>query len=437
MDLQNKSELEIYIESHGGTKLGPILADLNLQNNLVDDAVALCQKIITEDPSSPYGYYLIALAEIKSGEIADAIEHLKQTIELDYGFLDAYYLLIEIGKDHLNQGAIKACYEKIIELNPFDENAKPEADRISENADRESLKKIQLPEFKVHKTVSRAATEVKPVKPEPEKVVEPEIIQKPEPIYETPPPVTLHEEEAHLGPMIPDDEDEPELDFEAFNEPQLDEEIIEDQEPVFEPESEPMKEMAPPPPALAAPKENNQAAPSSAVSSSSALSEMFAKLKSKPLEEVQKEKWSLPVVEAPEPEANPNNLIKKPNIKFTVPLNDQIDPKKKLEEIHKEIGLKPLSDTQEAEKKKETFEPDSVKPEKSANTPPAISKEAGNGRIEFKIPVPTFTLVEVFKKQKLYDEALQLLDVLEKKSKNPERIDKERSEIMQLKMDEE
>jgi len=44
--------------------------------------------------------------------------------------------------------------------------------------------------------------------------------------------------------------------------------------------------------------------------------------------------------------------------------------------------------------------------------------------------------VEVFKKQKLYDEALQLLDVLEKKSKNPEKIEKERSIIMQLKMEE-
>ncbi|MBN2600948.1 MAG: hypothetical protein JXR87_03025 [Candidatus Marinimicrobia bacterium] len=436
MDLQNKSELEIYIESRGGTKLGPILADLNLQNNLVDDAIAQCQKIITEDPGSPYGYYLFALAEIKTGEIADAIEHLKQTIDLDYGFLDAYYLLIEIGKDHLSPGALKACYEKIIELNPFDEDAKTEAGRISENADRESLKKIQLPEFKVHKTVSRTVKEEVPVEPEPEKIVEPEIIPKPEPINETPPPVSLQEEEAHLGPMIPDDEDEPDLDFEGFDEPQLDEEILEDQESVIEPEPEPVKQIVPPP-APAAPTENAQPAPSSAASSASALSEMFSKLKSKPLEEVQKEKWSLPVVEAPAPPPNPNDLVKTPNIKFTVPLKDEIDPKKKLEEIHREIGLKPLSDNLEAEKKKETSEPDSLKPEKSANIPPAISPNAGNGRIELKIPVPTFTLVEVFKKQKLYDEALQLLDVLEKKSKNPERIDKERNEIMQLKLDEE
>jgi len=129
MDLQNRSDLESYIESHEGSKLRPILADLILQNDMVDDAVAHCQKIITEDPGSPYGYYLIALAEIKSGEIAPAIEHLKQTTDLDHGFLDAYYLLVEIGKDQLSPGVIKACYEKIVELNPYDDNARTEACR--------------------------------------------------------------------------------------------------------------------------------------------------------------------------------------------------------------------------------------------------------------------------------------------------------------------
>ena len=447
MDLQNKSELELYIESHGGTKLGPMLADLNLQNNLIDDAVALCQKIITEDPSSPYGYYLIALAEIKSGEPADAIEHLKQTIDLDNGFLDAYYLLIEIGKDQLSPGAVKACYEKIIELNPFDDNARTEAGRISEDKDRESLKNIHLPEIKVHKTISRAAKEVKPVEPEPEVNLEPEIINEPEPIQEPPPQVSLSEEEAHLGPMVSDDEDEPVLESDTDDELQLDEKISEDQEPVLETEPEPepepeQKVIQPKVPAI--PKEKIQTPPPSPGANSSALSEMFAKLRTKPLEELQKENWSLPVVEAPAPEANPNDLVQRPNIKFTVPLKNEIDPKKKLDEIHREIGLKPLSGTQEPDEKKNIVNEPEIEPPKkprpdrsrSSNNISVQSRELGNGKIELKIPVPTFTLVEVFKKQKLYDEALQLLDVLEKKSKNPEKIEKERSIIMQLKMEE-
>jgi len=233
-------------------------------------------------------------------------------------------------------------------------------------------------------------------------------------------------------------------------EPQLDEEVFITQEPVPEPEPAAAQETVPPP-APAIPKESVPAPPSppNVGSSPSALNDMFAKLKSKPLEEVQKEDWSLPVVEAPAPEKNPNDLVKKPNIKYTVPLKDTIDPKKKLAEIHKEIGLKPLSGTQEpAEKKKESTESDIKKPAKKTgkssakktiifNDTTANSKETGFNKVELKIPVPTFTLVEVFKKQKLYDEALQLLDVLEKKSKNPERIEKERAMIMQLKMEEE
>jgi len=176
---------------------------------------------------------------------------------------------------------------------------------------------------------------------------------------------------------------------------------------------------------------------------------MFAKLKSKPLEEVQKENWTLPVVEAPEAEPSPDELIKKPNIKYTVPLKAEVDSKKKLEDIQKEIGPKPQSGAPEPdEKKNESPEQVLKTPKKKsgkASSKKAAdsgkkaeeSKDSSDGKVELKIPVPTFTLVEVFKKQKLYDEALQLLDVLTKKSKNQTRIEKERDEILRLKMEEE
>ena len=446
MDLQNRTDLELHIESHEGSKLRPILADLNLQNDMVDDTVAHCQKIITEDPGSPYGYYLIALAEIRSGEIADAIEHLKQTMDLDNGFLDAYYLLMEIGKDKLSPGVMKACYEKIVELNPYDDNARTEAGRISEDADRDSLKDIHLPEIKVLKTTSRVAAQEKPAELKPEKKAEPEIIPEPEPeifseitpepVNETPAQVGLSEEEAHLGPMI----------LESEEEPQLDEPVLETQEPIPEPEPA-SAQVTVPPPAPTIPKESVPAPPSptNVGSSPSALNDMFAKLKTKPLEELQKESWSLPVVEAPAPEKNPNDLAKKPDIKFTVPLKEKVDPKKKLEEIHMELGLKPqpgpiVADEKKKETEKTALTPIEEKPKKTNSPKKANSnskgKDTGNTKVEIKIPVPTFTLVEVFKKQKLYDEALQLLDVLEKKSKNPERIEKERAMIIQLKMEE-
>jgi len=57
-------------------------------------------------------------------------------------------------------------------------------------------------------------------------------------------------------------------------------------------------------------------------------------------------------------------------------------------------------------------------------------------RIELKIPIPTLTLVEVLKKQKLYDQALDVLNILEKKSKNVEKVKKVREKIVQLKAEE-
>jgi len=452
MDLQNKSELEAYIDSHAGSKLRPILADVNLQQNFTDEAVAVCQKIVAEDPDSPYGYYLLALAEIKSGETANAVEYLKKTIDLDYGFLDAYYLLVETGKEKLSPGALKVCYEKIVELNPFDDDIRTEAGRISADADRQSLKNIQLPEIKIHKVVSRAVAEEKPAEPEPEIAAKPEVTEEPVPqvVDEMPEPVGLSEEEAHLGPIIPDEEiesqEEPDL------EPLPDEQAVESQEisPETTPEPQPetvQETVAPPAPAV--PEESISTPPPSTGSPSSALNDMFAKLKSKPLEEVQKENWTLPVVEAPEAEPSPDELIKKPNIKYTVPLKAEVDSKKKLEDIQKEIGPKPQSGAPEPdEKKNESPEQVLKTPKKKsgkASSKKAAdsgkkaeeSKDSSDGKVELKIPVPTFTLVEVFKKQKLYDEALQLLDVLTKKSKNQTRIEKERDEILRLKMEEE
>ena len=450
MDLQNKSDLETYIDAHESSKLRPLLVDINLQNDFVDEAIANCQKIITEDPGSPYGYYLLALAEIKTNELDNAVEHLKQTIDLDYGFLDAYNLLVEIGKDKLNPGSLKACYEKIAELNPFDDNAKTESGRISEEADREALKNITLPEIKVHKTISRVAAPEPEVEEEPEPVTEIEAEAEPEPITEPEPRTTvLAEEEAHLGPMIPAED---ESDVEPPAEPEQVKKI--ETEPAPAPEPVPPTPAEPPAPEpaksaetpVAATEENPQPQPATVTGTpTSALNDMFAKLKSKPLEEVQKENWSLPVVEAPAPPPKPDDLVQKPNIKFTIPLKDKVDSKKKLEEIHKEIGLAAAVNLNDAEKKKkpaktaeksnEVTAPDTNKPGPSKSSPK--SPKADGNRVELKIPVPTFTLVEVFKNQKLYDEALQLLDVLEKKSKNPERIDKERAEILKLKMDEE
>ena len=448
MDLQNRSELEAYLQTHEGSQLRLLLADLYLRQNMLNEALTVCQKVITEDPRSPYGYFLLALAEIKTKDISAAIEHLKQTVELDYGFLDAYALLIEIGREQLPPGALKACYEKILELNPYDDNARTAAAGISAAADRDILRNIQLPEIKIQETVAQKPVEEAPIPAETEQASEPVETPSPEPETEAPEATVAHsalsEEEAHLGPIERTEEEEPEPNLEIEPEPQLEKENGEDSEPQTEepervPEPDTAEETAAEREEAPKPEEPQKTPPSSAAGegSASALSDMFAKLKTKPLEEVQKENWSLPVVEAPEEEKDQNSLYKKPNVKYTVPLKEQTAAQQDLEEIRRQIQSKPAEEPKatELKKKQSAAAPAEVPDSKSTTEPAPQTGENNNEKVELKIPVPTFTLVEVFKKQKLYDEALQLLDVLEKKSKNPERIEKERTEILKLKLE--
>ncbi len=108
------------------------------------------------------------------------------------------------------------------------------------------------------------------------------------------------------------------------------------------------------------------------------------------------------------------------------------------------IGIKMADDDDESEiieqakispkveSKKETKV--QKKENKKAKSGRAIDKE--NEKVELNIPIPTLTFVEVLKKQKLFDQALRILEILEEKSADKSRIEKARAEIIQLKAQE-
>lgn len=54
-------------------------------------------------------------------------------------------------------------------------------------------------------------------------------------------------------------------------------------------------------------------------------------------------------------------------------------------------------------------------------------------KINLNIPIPTLTFVEVLKKQKLYDQALEILDILEERSADKDKIIQQKEEIIRLK----
>mgnify|MGYP006290534057 CR=1 FL=1 len=53
--------------------------------------------------------------------------------------------------------------------------------------------------------------------------------------------------------------------------------------------------------------------------------------------------------------------------------------------------------------------------------------------IDLKIPVPTMTFVDVLMKQELYDQALEVLDIIEKKTNKDELVRDKREKIQKLK----
>ena len=415
MDLKDIASLENYLNAHHESKLGILLADLYLQAGNLQESVNRCREEITQNPHSALAYFLLAQITIKLNRQEDALEFLKQTIALDAGFLEAYYQLVSVGQKILPPGAVKSCYHKIIELNPLDENAGQAAHDIMEKPDLGFLKAINLPALPEVTPVSEAPV-TEPGAGKAAAAVELEELEKIPPLDAGEPAesMLLGEEEAHLGPLEPEEaEPEPEVDFEQF-------EAAESPEMAPAPEPGPEKEYEIP--ITAAPK----VPPVS--SSALKLSEMFTKMKSKPLTEIQKEDWSLQAVNAaqtekPIPEEQGAGLPKSAaktesagGARVEPPQEPAAPPKKKAAGSAKKATPSVNKD--------------------QSGIKEGVSDEVEQGKVELKIPVPTFTLVEVFKKQKLYDEALQLLDVLEKRSKDQEKIAKVRQEIEELKLNE-
>ena len=62
-------------------------------------------------------------------------------------------------------------------------------------------------------------------------------------------------------------------------------------------------------------------------------------------------------------------------------------------------------------------------------------KESPKEKVNLNIPIPTLTFVEVLKKQKLYDQALEILEILEERSSDKDKIIQQKEEIIRLKVE--
>ena len=412
MEIIERATLQQHITNTPDSYLRPLLAALYLEDQDCQAAIELCRQDLAIHPFSTIGHYIWALAALAMNDLNQAAIHLRAIIQIDGKFLQAYYKLTELGGDYLTQAELKYCYEKICDLNPYDNKS---ADRLSAFPLELQSQKPQSP-AKPERTdqveeSSEKAIMAEPIESAPE--IDPltganrlsqffESIKKPTESLKSSEiqPSPVPEEEAHFGPIERTEiETEPTVEPEpttSFDEPFLEEPQV---------------------------KES---------SGSSSISDLFSRLREKPFEEVQKENWMQEHLSSttPSPAIPTITESEKPAVEPQAVSQPQSETKATDIPAESKATATPKVAPTKAGKA-------SQKPKSASNKqhPPHQPKKSAASPSNISFPIPTWTLVDILMKQKLYEQALNILDIIESKSKNEkdlEKVQASRAKIVRL-----
>ena len=128
MEIIERATMQQHITNTPDSYLRPLLAALYLEDQDCQAAIELCRQDLAIHPFSTIGHYIWALAALAMNDLNQAATHLREIIQIDGKFLQAYYKLTELGGDYLTQAELRYCYENICDLNPYDNKS---ADRLS------------------------------------------------------------------------------------------------------------------------------------------------------------------------------------------------------------------------------------------------------------------------------------------------------------------
>ncbi|HPY01486.1 MAG TPA: hypothetical protein PKV04_08970 [Candidatus Marinimicrobia bacterium] len=409
MEIIERATLQQHITNTPDSYLRPLLAALYLEDQDCQSAIELCRQDLAIHPFSTIGHYIWALAALAMNDLNQAAIHLRAIIQIDGKFLQAYYKLTELGGDYLTQAELKYCYEKICDLNPYD---KKSADRLSAFPLELQSQKPQSPAKPERtdqvKESSEKAIMAEPIESAPEidpltganrlsqffeSVIKTTVTPNSSEIKPTPVP----EEEAHFGPI-----EKTAIETELTLEP---EPTINFDKPF--PEEPQVKES----------------------SGSSSISDLFSRLREKPFEEVQKENWLKEHLsgETPSPAMPTITESDKPAVEPQAVSQPQSETK--ATDIPKATATPKVAPTKAGKASPKTKSASN----KQRQSPQQKKSAASPGNISF--PIPTWTLVDILMKQKLYEQALNILDIIESKSKNEkdlEKVQASRAKIVRL-----
>ena len=412
MEIIERATLQQHIANTPDSYLRPLLAALYLEDQDCQKAIELCQQDLTIHPFSTIGHYIWALATLAMNDPNQTAIHLCAIIQIDGKFLQAYYKLAELGGDYLTQAELKYCYEKICDLNPYDNKS---ADKLSafplelqsqkpqSQAKPERTDQVEKSSEKAIMAESiESAPEIDPLTGANRLSQFFESIKKPTESLKSSgiQPSPVPEEEAHFGPIEKTAiETEPTVEPEpttSFDEPFLEEPQV---------------------------KES---------SGSSSISDLFSRLREKPFEEVQKENWMQEHLSSttPSPAIPTITESEKPAVEPQAVSQPQSETKATDIPAESKATATPKVAPTKAGKA-------SQKPKSASNKqhPPHQPKKSAASPSNISFPIPTWTLVDILMKQKLYEQALSILDIIEAKSKNEkdlEKVQASRAKIVQL-----
>jgi len=391
---ETKANLIKFFESNPDSLTFPIIADFELQQDNIEQALEILNQGLNYHPDYAYGHYVLSKVLLKQGDIDNAIEELKLTIKYDPDFLHALYDIIEYGIDNLSEKDSEHYLERIKLLNPFEKK-----DYFEEKRNLFKEKKTHEEEGELKTTETEEKDEA--IEGEPSfDIVEKEVIP---------------EEEAHLGPV-----EDITKETEEINKKIEEKKEIEEHESTEKPQPSQSKDR------LTSIIEKLKSAPYGSLGPLD-----IEEFKDIELAESHEEEDTERMIESQLKEEE-KSAVKEPSEK-----PEEVITKEEQGKTEKPTETEEKTEVELEEKEKKVFKEEKVEEVKVQERHPGaeIEEVTSDEResLELKIPVPTFTLVEVLIKQKLYDQALEVLKVLEKRKKDIDKVEEYRKQIAELK----
>ncbi|MFP4548582.1 MAG: tetratricopeptide repeat protein [Fidelibacterota bacterium] len=448
MNILQLKTIEQYLNNKPDSQLFVVLAQALMKDGQLKKAEEVCRQGLTHYSYVSEGYYLLAVILLKKGNLLEAIKHLQNTIKYCPGHINAHKLLLQLGKENLSLREIDDSH-KVIEN--FENSISP--------IDDESLPHFSSDNFNVQQSDEEPFLD------------EQESYRQKEEIPDAITDLDLENEERNTQEFQSEDEVEESKDNTQDIPSESQESITQERAGIPEIDEIDIDEE----------QEEERKTPDEAINPDNKLSR-------EPVEpDLNGDDFELDLKEDDDELDDSDNSLSA-SVPFELDLDEEADDlelddtdldeidtdtkafndiDKAIDELHLDddtdvettdssektkssLSIQPVHENfdqrilREIEENKshdeETVEEISEESEQIPefkgtlkNTIDDPAQKESKEKVNLNIPIPTLTFVEVLKNQKLYDQALEILDLLEKRSSEKEKIIQKKEEIIRLK----